>query len=126
MEEALKYELETNITDLSGNIYPTNAPETADKPYLVYKRINTKKIKTLQGFTGKQDLSFMFSVMAKRYEDMITLRKEVETLLISMLQTNIGEDDSIYVEDIDINNIDEQYEYELKMNRGIIDFTIYY
>lgn len=65
----------------------------------------------------------MFSIMATRYGDMKRITKKVEKLLISLPQTKIG---NFYVEDIDINNIHEVYEHELKVNRGIIDFTIYF
>lgn len=126
MEQALRYELIQAIPELNNQIYPTNAPEGAEGPYLVYTRINTNKIKTLEGLTGKEYLSFMFSVMATRYSDMVTVRKKVEDLLLSLPKRYIGSDNSIYVEDLDINNITEQYEHELKVNRGIIDFTIYY
>ena len=126
IEQALRYELIQAIPELNNQIYPTNAPEGAEGPYLVYTRINTNKIKTLEGLTGKEYLSFMFSVMATRYSDMVTVRKKVEDLLLSLPKRYIGSDNSIYVEDLDINNITEQYEHELKVNRGIIDFTIYY
>ncbi len=132
MEAALRYELEANIEELKpkivngeeiGFIFPTNAPEGATRPYLVYARISTKKIKTLQGTTNKEYLSYMFSVMATRYSEMKPLTKKVEDLLISLPGQTIG---SYYIEDIDINNVTEQYEPELKVNRGIIDFTIYF
>lgn len=126
MEKALRYELETKITELVDSVYPTNAPEGATKPYLVYARINTKKDKTLDGYTNKQALSYMFSVMATKYSDMKSLANKVETLLISMPKTNIGSTNDIYVEDLEINNISEIYEGELAVNRGIVDFTIYY
>ena len=126
MEKALKYELEQHIPELIGNIYPTNAPETATKPYLVYARINTGKTKTLEGYTGDEALSYMFSCMATRYEDMKSLTEKVEAFLMSIPKTSIGADSEIYVEDLDINNVDETWEPELKVNRGIIDFTIYY
>ncbi len=125
MEKALRYELENQIPELAGNIYPTNAPETATKPYLVYARINTNRVKTLDGFTEKQALSYMFSVMATKYADMKSLTKKVEDFLMSLPGTYIGED-GIYIQDVDINNVTEQYEHELKVNRGIIDFTIYF
>lgn len=131
METALRQELETKIEGLkpledgTGFVFPTNAPEGATKPYLVYVRINTNKTKTLEGYTGNEALSYMFSVMATRYGDMTRLRKKVENLLLSLPGKEIGTQ-KIYIEDLDINNIDEQYEHELKVNRGIIDFTIYY
>lgn len=126
MEKALKYELETNISELVNSIYPTNAPEGATRPYLVYARINTSGIKTLDGYTGNEALSYMFSIMAPKYSDMKSLAKKVKDLLISLPQTNIGSTNEIFVDDLVINNIDETFEKELRVNRGIIDFTIYY
>lgn len=123
MEIALRNLIENNIPELENEIYPTNAPEGHTKPYLVYTRINTKKIKTLEGYTNKEYLSFMFSIMANKYKDMKSLTKKVEDLLISLPQKQLG---PFYIEDIDINNVHEVYEHELKVNRGIIDFTIYF
>jgi hypothetical protein len=123
MEKALRYELEQHITGLTGNIYPTHAPSTYTKPYLVYTRINTSKVKTLEGYHGKQSLSYMFSVMATKYADMKSLSEKVEALLISLPHTTIGTG-NIYVEDLTINNISETWENELGVNRGNIDFTI--
>jgi len=123
IEAALREALTNRIPEFVDEIYPTNAPEDATKPYLVYMRITTNKIKTLEGLTGKEYLSFMFNIMAPKYSDMKSLTKKVEDFLISLPGTQIS---IYYIEDIDINNISEQYEFELKVNRGIIDFTIYF
>lgn len=125
IEQALRYELEQRIPELVDNIYPTNAPETATKPYLVYYRIKTDKIKTFEGYSGGEALSFMFSCMAEKYGDMKSLRDKAEAFLISMPGTDIGETQDIHVEDVTINNVTEAWESELKLNRGIIDFTIF-
>lgn len=125
MEQALRYELVKAIPELENQIYPTNAPEGATKPYLVYARITTNKLKTLKGYTGKEYISYMFSIMATRYSDMKSLTKQVEDFLIQLPGKAIGAQ-QIYIEDININNVAEQYEHELKVNRGIIDFTIYF
>jgi hypothetical protein len=124
MEKALRYELENRIPELKDEIYPTNAPETATKPYLVYARISTDWTKTLEGYGESQALSYMFSCMATRYSDMKSLTDKVESFLLSLPRTSIGTE-NIHVEDVTINNISEQYEHELKINRGIVDFTIY-
>lgn len=123
METALRYELETRIPELVGNIYPTNAPKAHTKPYLVYARINTNRLKTLAGYENKQSLSFMFSCMAIKYADMKSLTNQVETFLMSIPQTQIGQE-PIFIEDVTINNITENWENDLGINRGIIDFTI--
>lgn len=126
METALRYELVRSIPELKDQTFPTNAPEDAEKPYLVYARVRTNKEKNLDGYTGEETLSYMFSVMAKKYGDMAEIRKQVEELLISMVKREIGNIDKYYIEDLTINNIEEQYEHQLKVNRGIIDFTIYF
>jgi len=126
METALKYELVQAIPELNNQIFPTNAPEGAKGPYLVYARISTDETKTLEGYTGNGAISYMFSIMAKKYADMVRVRQQVKQLLLSLPKTGIGKDSSIFVEDLSINNITEQYEHELGVNRGIIDFTIYY
>lgn len=139
MEKALLYELENRIPELaptpnasgdfvypsSYHVFPANIPEGASKPLLVYARINTSKVKTLKGYTGNESLSYMLSVMAVKNGDMMKIRDKVEALLISFSKTPIGEE-NIFVEDVTINNITETWENELKVNRGIIDFTIYY
>ena len=122
----MKYELEQHIPELVGSIYPTNAPETATKPYLVYTRINTDKTKTLEGYTEDGALSYMFSCMAVEYGGMKNLIDKVEAFLVSLPGMDIGKAQDIHVEDIKINNISEVWESELKVNRGIIDFTIYF
>jgi len=126
MESALRYELIKAIPELNNSIYPTNAPEGSQGPYLVYARISTKTLKTLQGLTDKESISYMFSIMTTKYSDMVKIRKQVVDTIKGMAQREIGNTNKFFIEDIDINNIDEQYEHELKLNRGIIDFTIYY
>jgi hypothetical protein len=125
MEKELRYELQQNIPELLNSIYPTNAPEGATKPYLVYTRITTRIQKNLNGFTDHKGLSYMFSIMAVKYEDMILLRDKIEDTLKALPKTNIGQTNNIYVQDLEINNISEVFEFELGVNRGIIDFTIY-
>lgn len=125
MEAALRYELNKAIPELNDEIYPTNAPEEVLRPYLIYTRINTEKLKTLKGYCDNEHLSYMFSILTPKYGDMMEIRKKVVDLLLSLPETTIGIE-NIYIEDIDINNISETYEFNLKVNRGIIDFTIYY
>ena len=126
MEIALRYELINAVPDLQNQVFPTNAPEGATKPYLVYMRTGTDLLKTLQGYTGDEYLSFVFNVMAVKYSDMSRVRKEVTEMLMGFPTTVIGNTQKYFIEDININNIDEQFEHQLGVNRGIIDFTIYF
>ena len=78
MEIALRKALIEHIPELTGEVYPTNAPETSTKTYLVYMRISTEKLKDLDGFTGTEYLSYMFNIMATKYSEMKSLTKRVE------------------------------------------------
>jgi len=64
--------------------------------------------------------------MATRYSDMLNIRNKLEDLLMRIVKTQIGANKDFYVEDIDIEDINETYEFNLKVNRGIIIFTIYF
>lgn len=125
IEISLRQELVILVPEFNNQIYPTNAPETSTKPYLVYTRLNTNRTKTLEGYTDKQALTFMFSIMATEYSEMKSLTKKVEDFLLHVAKTSIGAN-QVYIEDVNINNVSEQYEHALGINRGIIDFTIYY
>lgn len=126
MEIALRHELINAVPELNNQVYPTNAPEGATKPYLVYMRTGTDLIKTLQGYTGDEYLSFVFNVMAPKYSDMSRIRKVVKEMLTDFPKSVIGNNDRYFIEDININDINEQYEHQLGVNRGIINFTIYF
>ena len=126
METALRYELLQAIPELNNQVFPTNAPESATKPYLGYMRSGTTLTKTLQGYTGQEDLSFVFNIMAPKYSDMSRIRNKVKELLLSFPKKVIGNGNRYFVEDLSINTIDEQYEHQLGVNRGIVDFTIYF
>lgn len=126
MEEALRYEVMQAVPELTDEIYYTNAPETHSKPYMVSMRTKTNKIKTLEGYTNKQALSFMWSIMATKYRDMKDIRGKLEQLLMNIIKTQIGANGDFYVEDLTIDDINETYEFNLGMNRGIIIFTIYF
>ena len=137
MEPELVYELETNITELTPvitstgtvrKIYPTNAPETTDKtkPYLVYALAGGNELKTLDGYIGKTEANYVFSCMAVKYGDMKSLTNKVYALLKTLPKTSIGATNELYIEDLTIKLPAETWEPELKVNRGVIDFTIYY
>lgn len=126
LETALRYELIKAIPELNNQVFPTNAPESATKPYLVYMRSGTTLTKTLQGYTGQEDLSFVFNIMAPKYSDMSRIRQKVKEMLLGLPKTTIGGSNRYFVEDLSINTIDEQFEHQLGVNRGIVDFTIYF
>ena len=122
----LNYEVIKAAPELKGNIYATNAPEYSEKPYLVYYQSNAGYDKTLDGYTGSNSITYVYSIMAKRQEDTSRLTESIVGLLVSLPMNYIGKNKNVMVHDLVINNEHEIYEFELKLNRSIIDFTIYF
>ena len=53
------------------------------------------------------------------------ITKKVEDIIINFPLKIIG-GGNLYIQDIDITDISESYEEQLKLHRGIITFTVYY
>ena len=124
MERALIYELK-KIAEIGNRIYPMNIPEGTDRPCLAYNLIGSSEDKDLNGFTGYTESSYMFSVLAPTYKQMVDIRRKVIELVKGFLRRTIGEQ-NIYIQDVLIDDPQETYEINLMLFRGIIDFTIYY
>lgn len=124
LERALRYEL-NKIPEINNKIYPTNAPEGKEPPYLVYILSRYKELKSLDGFENSIEASYLLNILAKSYDEMKGLTKKVRETILTFLQREIGIN-GIYISDLSINNVSEIYEHELKLYRGIIDVTFYY
>lgn len=123
IEKALRYEL-NKISELENKVFPTNAPEGQKSPYLVY--ITSKKtVKDLDGVTKDRECYVMLNTLCNSYSQMKYIVKKIEDIVINLPLRNIGED-NLYIQDIDITDISEIYEEQLKLQRGIIAFTVYY
>ena len=123
IEKALRYEL-NKISELENRIFPTNAPEGQKPPYLVY--ITSKKtLKDLDEVTKDRECYVMLNILCNSYLQMKYILKKIEDIVVNLPLRNIAED-SLYIQDIDITDISETYEEQLKLQRGIIAFTVYY
>jgi hypothetical protein len=123
IEKALRYEL-NKISELENKIFPTNAPEGQKPPYLVY--ITSKKtLKALDGFTKDKECYVMLNILCNSYSQMKYIVKKIEDIVVNLPLRNIGED-NLYIQDIDMTDISETYEEQLKLQRGILAFTVYY
>ena len=125
IEKALVYEI-GNIEGLKGEIYPLNAPEGVVKPHIVYARLSTDRAKTLDGEDKESEMRFMLSIMTKTYGEMKSYQTKIVDKLQSFLFEIIGDvPNKFYIQDISIENVTEKIEENLKLYRGIIDFTIH-
>lgn len=123
MEAALRYELE-KIPELKDKIYPTNAPEAESAPYLVYMTRKNRG-KTLEGNQNSRTCHVMLNILAGSYEEMNVITRKVENLIETFPLKTIGEE-GLYIEDLTFDESTEMYEDQLKLQRGVIPFTVYY
>lgn len=124
MEKALRYEL-NQIPEITNKIYPTNAPEGKEPPYLVYILSRYEQTKTLTEIKNNIEASYLLNVLASSYAQMKEITKKVKDKVLTFHQRNIGTE-GIFIVDLTINNISETYEHELKLYRGIIDITFWF
>jgi hypothetical protein len=124
MEKALRYEL-NQIPEIANRIYPTNAPEGKDPPYLVYILSHYGQTKTLTEIANIIEANYLLNVLAGSYAQMKDLTSKTLNTVTSFLGREIGAD-GIFVSDLTVNDISETYENELGVYRGIIDVTFWY
>lgn len=123
IEKALRYEL-NKVSELENKIFPMNAPEGQKPPYLVY--ITRKKpLKDLDGVTEDKECYLILNILCSSYSQMKDITKKIEDIIIKFPLKSIG-GGILYIQDIDITDISESYEDQLKLHRGIIPFTVYY
>lgn len=123
IEKALRYEL-NKVSVLENKIFPMNAPEGQKPPYLVY--ITSKRLlKDLDGVTENKECYLILNVLCSSYSQMKDISKKIEDIIIKFPLKSIGAG-NLYIQDIDITDISESYEEQLKLHRGIITFTVYY
>ena len=123
IEKALRYEL-NKVSEIENKIFPMNAPEGQKTPYLVY--ITSKKhLKNLDGVTENKECYLILNVLCSSYSQMKDISKKIEVIITKFPLRTIGEE-NLYIQDIDLSDITEDYEEQLKLHRGIIPFTVYY
>lgn len=111
------------VVSIKNKIYPTNAPQNVNAPYLVYM-VRERADKTLDGYSNSKEADILLNVMSASYSEMVELTTEIESLIKTFPHRTIGV--STYIEDITLDETSDTYESELQVFRGIIPFTIYF
>lgn len=124
MEKALRYEL-NSISEINNKIFPTNAPQGKEPPYLVYTQSYFNQLKTLDGLKNSFEASYLLNVLSNTYSEAKDITEKVKSIIKTFPLRIIGTGE-IYVQDINFNNISETYENEINLYRSIIDVTFYF
>lgn len=123
IEKALRYEL-NKVSVLENKIFPTNAPEGQKPPYLVYTS-RKKFLKDLNGVKENNECYLIINILCSSYLEMKNITEKIKDIIIKFSLKFIGKE-NLYIQDIDITDISETYEEQLKLHRGILVFTAYY
>ena len=123
-EAALTQELEA-ITDIKNKVFPLQADQKADAPYLVFVSSEGKPYKSLDGFLELKEVSCELNVLNKRYRSMKNLAKEVITKIEGFEGREIGTGGP-YIYEVTYEEPVELWENDPKLYRCIINanFTI--
>lgn len=116
-------ELET-ITELKNKVFPLNAPEGTDAPYLVYISSEGQYDKSLDGFLDTKELGCELNILNVGYKNLKNLSKKVMDKLKSFEGRNIGTD-GMYIQELTFDDDSpELYEDQVQFYRKIINFKI--
>ncbi len=123
-EEALTTELES-ITGLENLVFPLNASEGLEPPFVVYISSGGEEIQDLGGFTGMYELTAEIHVIAKDYEELKSLEKQVTDKCKSFFGRSIGNGGPL-IKSITIAEPMETHENDLGYDRVSFDIRVRY
>lgn len=124
-EKALRSELKS-ITGLSNKVFPLNAPEGTDAPYVTYESGDYHKEKALSGFLSYGSLECTVDVFGATYAQMKSISALVIAKIESFIQCSIGTTGP-HIQNVTFDDLlPETYEPEIDKYRKSIGFTVNY
>lgn len=123
-EQALRAELIT-LTNLSNKVYPLFAPEGTLPPFVVYQKIRTDYVKTLDGTQTYRDGWYEFDLLATTYSDLQSKYVALIEKIKSFTGRNIGTGGP-FIQNVTVENVVELYENQADWHRMNIEVKFYY
>jgi len=123
IEEAIFQRLSNLIPNLSGRIYPVNAPQNVALPYVVYKRISTMRSPTL-AHQGSREVAIQFDIYSRTYPEMRALRDAVRIAFEDI----IGEytPSAPHIQRADIINEFDGFDIGTNSATGVIEIEFFF
>ena len=104
----------TAIKSLAGGrVYPIVIPDTASLPAIVYQRISSVPVNSLDGDTGLDSVRIQISAWALTYKEAKNLSDTIRTTLNASALKIITENDT------------DDYEPETKRFRTLTDYVVW-
>lgn len=122
-EQALTAEL-VSITGLANKVFPLNATEGIQAPFVVYESSDGIQEKTLTGFAPYTSINITLYIVATSYSDMKEYSRSVIDQLESFIGRYIGGTNEVFIRDVDYTKAGEQYFPDVFLYQTAIDATI--
>jgi hypothetical protein len=101
-------------TDAGENVFPINADEGVQPPYVVYHRISADEENVLSGVSGLTNTRMQVDVYARTYGQAVAIAAQIDALMASWAVQNVG----LIAQDL--------YEAEVKLFRISADYSIWH
>lgn len=123
--EALETELK-QIPEYDNQVYPLIAGQKTQAPFLVYKKANRKRRKTLNGTLNKIEGIYNLTILSKSYSQLEDLIDATSNRVLNFLGRKIGDETGPFIEDITIEELGDKYEGEPDFYRADMQITVKY
>lgn len=123
-EQALRAELVT-LTNLSNKVFPLFAPEGTLPPFVVYQKIRTDYVKTMDGTSANRDGFYEFDLLATTYSDLQSKYVALVEKLKTFVGRNIGTNGP-FIQNVTIENAVELYENQADWHRMNLEVKFYF
>ena len=120
-EEALHAEL-TYIAGLEEKVFPLNAAEGENAPYVVYASSEGIQEKSLDGFSTTKEITCDIHVIHTSYSEMKSLLQQVINRVTTFPGRIIG--GGVLVKDLEYSNVDENRNDDTQEYIGSFDITV--
>lgn len=126
IEVALMEEL-NNIESIKDNIYPINAYEGVNYPYLTYQVENDGPTQFLSGgYTSSRELDINYDLYCESYQELKEEEMKIADLLRDLWNCYIGSSNSFFIQSIKVRGPRELYEHEVDCYRANFEVSLTY
>lgn len=112
----------TIVTLLTDRIYYQKLPDNTLFPAISIEKVSSRRLQTLQGYSGLTDAFFSINIFSRSGGDSETIAKEVKTVLDGFRGTISGVDVQAVLSDNEIN----LWEQDTEVYHIVSDFRIFY
>jgi hypothetical protein len=122
-EEALCAELKT-ISGLEQKVFPQNAEENTEAPFVVYISSGGEQVQTLDGYTDLTELSFEVNVVAKSYEQLKSFVQAISNKIQSFFGRTIGGSNGIYIKSVSFTEPNEDFQENQSYHKSTFNVRV--